>query len=58
VALHYIDDRPIAAIAAILGCAEGTVKAHLHQARRSLARTLGHAEPTTPTEPIDEKVDP
>jgi RNA polymerase sigma-70 factor (ECF subfamily) len=57
VALHYIDDRPVAAIAAILGCAEGTVKAHLHQARRSLARTLGHAEPTTPTQPIEEEVD-
>jgi RNA polymerase sigma-70 factor (ECF subfamily) len=49
VALHYIDDRPVASIAAILGCAEGTVKAHLHQARRSLARTLGHADPVTLT---------
>jgi RNA polymerase sigma-70 factor (ECF subfamily) len=42
VALHYIDDRAVADIAGILGCAEGTVKAHLHQARQSLARTLGH----------------
>jgi RNA polymerase sigma-70 factor (ECF subfamily) len=57
VALHYIDDRPVAAIAAILGCAEGTVKSHLHQARRSLARTLGHAEPRSPTEPIEEETD-
>jgi RNA polymerase sigma-70 factor (sigma-E family) len=45
VALHYVDDRAVAEIAAILGCAEGTVKAHLHQARQSLARTLGHDEP-------------
>jgi len=42
VALHYVDDRAVADIATILGCAEGTVKAHLHQARQSLARTLGH----------------
>jgi RNA polymerase sigma-70 factor, ECF subfamily len=41
VALRYVDDRAVADIAAVLGCAEGTVKAHLHQARQSLARTLG-----------------
>jgi RNA polymerase sigma-70 factor (ECF subfamily) len=57
VALHYIDDRPVAAIAAILGCAEGTVKAHLHQARVSLARMLGHPEPAPPAEPTEEEVD-
>jgi RNA polymerase sigma-70 factor (ECF subfamily) len=42
VALYYVDDRSVAEIATILDCAEGTVKAHLHQARQSLARTLGH----------------
>lgn len=42
VALYYVDDRPVAEIAEILQCAEGTVKATLHQARHSLARTLGH----------------
>jgi RNA polymerase sigma-70 factor (ECF subfamily) len=57
VALHYIDDRSVASIAAILGCAEGTVKAHLHAARRSLARTLGHAEPVTLTAPTAEVLD-
>jgi RNA polymerase sigma-70 factor (ECF subfamily) len=41
VALRYVDDRRVSEIAEILGCAEGTVKAHLHQARQSLARTLG-----------------
>jgi RNA polymerase sigma-70 factor (ECF subfamily) len=40
VALYYVDDRSLADIAAILDLAEGTVKAHLHQARRTLARTL------------------
>jgi RNA polymerase sigma-70 factor (ECF subfamily) len=51
VALHYIDDRPVAAIAAILGCAEGTVKAHLHQARQSLSRTLAYPLTVRPFDP-------
>ncbi len=41
VALHYLDDRSVADTAAVLGCAPGTVKAHLHRARRSLATELG-----------------
>ena len=40
VALHYVDDLPLADIAAVLGIAVGTVKSTLAQARRSLARTL------------------
>lgn len=40
VALHYFDDRSIAQTAAILDCAEGTVKAHLHAARQALAKVL------------------
>lgn len=47
VALHYVDDRPVAEIALVLQCAEGTVKAHLHQARQALARKLGHATAAT-----------
>ena len=30
-ALHYYEDLPVADIAAVLGLAEGTVKAHLHK---------------------------
>ncbi|HVM02180.1 MAG TPA: sigma-70 family RNA polymerase sigma factor [Acidimicrobiales bacterium] len=41
VALHYLEDRPVDEVAAILGVAGGTVKAHLHRARRALARELG-----------------
>lgn len=50
VALHYVSDQPVAAIAATLGCAEGTVKAHLHSAGQSLARALAPAAPHTPEE--------
>ncbi len=40
VALRYLDDLPLADIAVVMGCAEGTVKAHLHRARASLAEEL------------------
>jgi len=38
--LRYVEDRPVADIAEILEVAEGTAKAHLHKARRALARRL------------------
>jgi RNA polymerase sigma factor (sigma-70 family) len=41
VALHYLEDRPVAEIAEIVGCSPATVKVHLHRGRQSLARTLG-----------------
>ncbi|QYG95143.1 sigma-70 family RNA polymerase sigma factor [Iamia sp. SCSIO 61187] len=40
VALHHLEDRPVAEVALILGCAEGTAKAHLHRGRAALARLL------------------
>ena len=40
VALHYLEDRSLADVAHVLGCAEGTVKAHLHRARQALAADL------------------
>jgi RNA polymerase sigma-70 factor, ECF subfamily len=41
VALHYLEDRPVSEIAAILDCAEATVRVHLHRGRLALARQLG-----------------
>lgn len=36
VALHYLDDLPVAEVAAALGLSDGAVKYHLHQARNRL----------------------
>ena len=40
VALFYVEDLSVQQIAAVLGCAEGTVKAHLAKARHTLAKRL------------------
>lgn len=41
VALHYFLDLPVAEVAVVMGCAEGTVKATLSHARACLRRELG-----------------
>jgi RNA polymerase sigma factor (sigma-70 family) len=41
IALHYLEDRPVAEIATLLGCSEGTVKTHLSRGRAALAARLG-----------------
>lgn len=43
-ALHYAEDLPVAEIAEILGCAEATVRVHLHRGRKALALRLGMRE--------------
>ena len=40
IALHYLEDRPVAEVAEILGTAQGTVKKHLYDGRQALARRL------------------
>ena len=40
-ALRFVYDMPIADIAVVLGCSEGTVKVHLHRWRAALATSLG-----------------
>jgi RNA polymerase sigma-70 factor (ECF subfamily) len=44
IALRYVEDLSVAEIAAILGVAEGTVKALLHQGRSALRDRLGERE--------------
>ena len=50
VALHYLEDRSTAEVAAVLDIGEATVRVHLHRARSTLAQTLG--------EPLDEEESP
>lgn len=50
VALHYLEDLPVAEIAEILKCTEGTVKTHLHRGRTALARALGLRDVDDPAE--------
>jgi RNA polymerase sigma factor (sigma-70 family) len=40
VALHYLEDRPVADVAALLDIAEATVRGYLHQGRAALAVSL------------------
>ena len=40
VALFYLEDRPVAEVAELMGCSESTVKVHLHRARARLAAAL------------------
>jgi RNA polymerase sigma-70 factor (ECF subfamily) len=41
IVLHYYEDRPVAEIAAMIGCSEPTARVHLHRGRRRLAELLG-----------------
>jgi RNA polymerase sigma factor (sigma-70 family) len=45
VMLHYFEGLPVAEVGRTLGVREGTVKAHLHQARAKLAVDLPGYEP-------------
>ncbi len=47
IALYYLEDLAVRDIAEVLEVSEGTVKASLFKARRSLARSLGVEEATT-----------
>ena len=44
VALHYLEDRSVDDIAAVLDIAAGTVKVHLHRGRLALAEALNAQE--------------
>jgi RNA polymerase sigma-70 factor (ECF subfamily) len=40
IVLHYLDDLPVADVAAAMGCSEPTVRVHLHRGRRRLAELM------------------
>jgi RNA polymerase sigma factor (sigma-70 family) len=40
VTLHYLEEASVAEIAEVMGCAESTVKVHLHRGRQALAKRL------------------
>jgi RNA polymerase sigma-70 factor (ECF subfamily) len=40
IVLRYVDDLPLAAIAQVMGCAEGTVKTHLQRGRDTVRDRL------------------
>jgi RNA polymerase sigma-70 factor (ECF subfamily) len=44
VVLYYIVDLPVARVADVMGCREGTAKAHLDRGRHRLARLLEPSE--------------
>jgi RNA polymerase sigma-70 factor (ECF subfamily) len=44
VVLHYVDDRPVREVAAILGMTSGSVKVHLSRGRRRLRALLEEDE--------------
>lgn len=50
VALFYLEDRPMADVAYVLGCSPATGFVHLHRARRRLAELLGE----TVTQDVEE----
>ncbi|HEX2030555.1 MAG TPA: sigma-70 region 4 domain-containing protein, partial [Actinomycetota bacterium] len=44
VVLHYLEDRPVAEVAALMACSPSTAKVHLHRARKRLAALLGEED--------------
>lgn len=46
IALHYLEDEPVAGIAEILGCSPSTARVHLHRGRTALAAALGGPDHT------------
>lgn len=44
VALHYLEDRPVAEVADILECSVGTAKVHLYRGRKRLKSLIGEEQ--------------
>jgi RNA polymerase sigma-70 factor (ECF subfamily) len=43
--LMYVEDRPVAEVAELMGVPEGTVKSRVHRARKQLRAALRRPEP-------------
>ena len=50
-ALHYLDDLPVADVAATMEVSDGTVKYHLHHARERLRASWTDGQPRRDHEP-------
>jgi RNA polymerase sigma-70 factor, ECF subfamily len=48
ITLYYLDERPVAEVAEMMGLPVNTVKTHLHRARAKLASALGAAAGEVP----------
>ncbi|MFI1585577.1 RNA polymerase sigma factor [Embleya sp. NPDC020630] len=55
--LYYLEDLPIAEIANVLGCGQGSVKSQMSAARAALRR-MSTSEDTTNTEEEDHELEP
>ncbi len=58
VALHYLEDRAVDDIAAVLDCRPATVRVHLHRGRLALARALGLTASAPAATDADTATDP
>ena len=52
--LMYLEDRPVAEVAELMGIPEGTVKSRAHRARRLMRAALRRSEPVRGSEPMRE----
>jgi RNA polymerase sigma-70 factor (ECF subfamily) len=52
--LMYVEDRPVAEAAVLMGVPEGTVKSRAHRARRLMRAALRRSEPVRGSEPMRE----
>jgi RNA polymerase sigma-70 factor (ECF subfamily) len=50
----YVEDRPVAEAAVLMGVPEGTVKSRAHRARRLMRAALRRSEPVRGSEPMRE----
>jgi RNA polymerase sigma-70 factor, ECF subfamily len=55
--LYQLEERPVAEVAEVLGLPEGTVKTHLHRARKQLAELIAEMDVTRSEHPSTRETD-